>query len=162
MVVGQLGKLTGTSVEGDNVVAQVRSFSMVVDDAHLLTLAVGTGTLGVVLAIQFLRPAWPATLIGVAAATVLCVLADLQDHGVAVVGRNPDRTADAGPSRRDVGGVPDAAARRAGNCGDRLQRHDVDCPRLSAPVDEGDPVSTRPSTLTKSSPPWPECMSLRA
>ena len=28
---------------------------MVVDDAHLLTLAVGTGTLGVVLAIQFLR-----------------------------------------------------------------------------------------------------------
>ncbi len=89
MVVGQLGKLTGTSVEGDNVIAQVRSFSMVVDDAHLLTLAVGTGTLGVVLAIQFLRPAWPATLIGVAAATVLCVLADLQDHGVAVVGAIP-------------------------------------------------------------------------
>ena len=89
MVVGQLGKMTGTTVEGDNLVAQVRSFAEVVDDTHLVTLAVGAGTLGLVLVVHFLRPRWPATLIGVAVATVVCVLADLQDHGVAVVGAVP-------------------------------------------------------------------------
>ena len=43
MIVGQLGKMTGTTVEGDNLVAQLRSFASVVDDTHLLTLAVGAG-----------------------------------------------------------------------------------------------------------------------
>ena len=89
MVVGQLGKMTGTTVEGDNLVAQLRSFAAVVDDTDLLTLAVGAGTLGVLLVVHVLRPRWPATLIAVAAATVVCVAADLADHGVAVVGAVP-------------------------------------------------------------------------
>ena len=89
MVVGQLGKMTGTTVEGDNLVAQLRSFASVVDDTDLLTLAVGAGTLGVLLLVHVLRPRWPATLIAVAAATVVCVAADLADHGVAVVGAVP-------------------------------------------------------------------------
>ena len=89
MVVGQLGKMTGTTVEGDNLVAQLRSFASVVDDIDLLTLAVGAGTLGLLLAINLSRPRWPATLIAVAAATVVCGLADLNDRGVAVVGAVP-------------------------------------------------------------------------
>jgi SulP family sulfate permease len=89
MVVGQLGKMTGTTVEGDNLVAQLRSFADVVDDTDLLTLAVGAGTLALLLVVKLLRPRWPATLIAVAAATVVCVLADLEDHGVAVVGAVP-------------------------------------------------------------------------
>lgn len=89
MVVGQLGKMTGTTVTGDNLVAQLQSFADVVDDTHVLTLAVGAGTLGLLLLVHFARPRWPATLIAVAAATVLCVLADLKDHGVAVVGPVP-------------------------------------------------------------------------
>ena len=89
MIVGQVGKMTGTTVEGDNLIAQVRSFAQVVDDTHLLTLAVGAGTLGLLLVVHFVRPRWPATLIAVAAATVVCVLADLNDHGVAVVGAVP-------------------------------------------------------------------------
>ena len=89
MVVGQLGKMTGTTVEGDNLVAQLRSFAEVVDDTDLLTLAVGAGTLVLLLVVKLLRPRWPATLIAVAAATVVCVLADLEDHGVAVVGAVP-------------------------------------------------------------------------
>ena len=99
MVVGQLGKMTGTSVEGDNLVAQLRSFAEVVDDTHLLTLAVGAGTLGLLLAIHFMRPRWPATLIAVAAATVVSVVADLEDRGVAVVG--------AVPSGLPMPGLPD-------------------------------------------------------
>ena len=89
MVVGQLGRMTGTTVEGDNLVAQLKSFVDVVDDTDLLTLAVGAGTLGLLLVVHFLRPRWPATLIAVAAATVACALADLKNHGVAVVGPVP-------------------------------------------------------------------------
>jgi SulP family sulfate permease len=89
MVVGQLGKMTGTSVEGEDLVAQIRSFLSVVDETHLLTLAVGAGTLTVLLVIHFVRPRWPATLIAVALATVVCVIADLKDHGVAIVGAVP-------------------------------------------------------------------------
>jgi SulP family sulfate permease len=89
MVVGQLGKMTGTDVEGDTLIAQLRSFAEVVDDTDLLTLAVGLGTLAVLLLVHVLRPRWPATLIAVVTATVVCVLADLGDHGVAVVGAIP-------------------------------------------------------------------------
>ena len=89
MVVGQLGKMTGTTVEGDNIVAQLRSFAGVVDDTDALTLAVGAGTLGLLLLVHVLRPRWPATLIAVAAATIVCVAAELADRGVAVVGAVP-------------------------------------------------------------------------
>jgi SulP family sulfate permease len=89
MVVGQLGKVTGTTVDGDNLLAQLRSFADVVGDTHLLTFAVGAGTLGLLLLVHVVRPRWPATLIAVTAATLLSVLADLQEHGVAVVGTVP-------------------------------------------------------------------------
>ena len=89
MVVGQLGRMTGTEVDGDNIVAEVRSFLEVVDDTHLATLAVGLATLALLLTVHALRPRWPAALIAVVAATVVCVVADLADHGVAVVGTVP-------------------------------------------------------------------------
>ena len=109
MVVGQFGKMTGTTVEGDNIVAQLKSFAEVVDDTHLLTLSVGAGTLGLLLVVHLLRPRWPATLIAVAAATVVCVLADLKNHGVAVVGPVPTGLPTSRPPRRDVGGRPELA-----------------------------------------------------
>ncbi len=89
MVVGQLGKMTGTTVEGDNLIAELRSFAGVVDDTDLPTLAVGLGTLALLLAVHVLRPRWPATLIAVAAATAVCTLGDLEAHGIAVVGSIP-------------------------------------------------------------------------
>jgi SulP family sulfate permease len=89
MVVGQLGEMTGTDVEGNTLLAELRSFAEVVDDTDLLTIAVGMGTLGLLLLVHFLRPHWPATLIAVVAATVVCVVFDLGDHGVAVVGTIP-------------------------------------------------------------------------
>jgi sulfate permease, SulP family len=51
MVVGQLGRLTGTKVSGDGIVEQVSSFLHVVSDTDLLTLAVGAGTLVLLLAV---------------------------------------------------------------------------------------------------------------
>ena len=130
MIVGQVGKMTGTTVEGDNLIAQVRSFAQVVDDTHLLTLAVGAGTLGLLLVVHFMRPRWPATLIAVAAATVVCVLADLKRPRGRGGRHGPDRAADARPPRRDVGGAADPGDGRARDRGDRLRRLHADRPRV--------------------------------
>jgi SulP family sulfate permease len=89
MVVGQLGRLTGTKVSGDGIVEQVTSFLSVVSDTDLLTLAVGAGTLVLLLAVVRLRPRWPGPLIAVATATIVCAVARLADRGVAVVGEVP-------------------------------------------------------------------------
>jgi SulP family sulfate permease len=89
MVVGQLGRLTGTTVSGEGVVEQVTSFIRVVSDTDLLTLAVGAGTLGLLLAVGRLRPRWRGPLFAVASATIVCAVAQLADRGVAVVGQVP-------------------------------------------------------------------------
>jgi SulP family sulfate permease len=89
MVVGQLGRLTGTKVSGEGIVEQVTSFIRVVSDTDLLTLAVGAGTLVLLLAVVRLRPRWPGPLIAVATATIVCAVAQFADRGVAVVGQVP-------------------------------------------------------------------------
>jgi sulfate permease, SulP family len=89
MVVGQLGNLTGTRVEGETIVAQVRSFAAAVGGTRWPTLAVATGTLILLTAIHLLRPTWPGPLIAVATATVVCAVATLDRHGVAIVGQVP-------------------------------------------------------------------------
>jgi SulP family sulfate permease len=89
MVVGQLGHLTGTDVEGESIVAQVTSFAKVAAGTHGPTLAVGAGTLALLLTVVWLRPHWPGPLIAVATATALCAFTGLADHGVEVVGAVP-------------------------------------------------------------------------
>ena len=89
MVVGQLGRVTGTDVEGETIVAQMQSFFSVVGQTHWPTLAVAAGTLALLLAVVLLRPRWPGPLIAVAAATVAAVLLDLPARGVAETGPVP-------------------------------------------------------------------------
>ncbi len=89
MVVGQLGKMTGTSVHGDSILAQIQSFAGVAGLTKLPTLLVGLGTLALLLGIHLLRPRWPAPLIAVATATIVCTFTHLADRGVAVVGHVP-------------------------------------------------------------------------
>ena len=89
MVVGQLGRVTGTDVEGETIVDQMLSFFSVVGQTHLATLAVAAGTLALLLLIVILRPRWPGPLIAVAAATIAAVLLDLPAHGVAETGPVP-------------------------------------------------------------------------
>ncbi len=89
MVVGQLGKLTGTAVDGESIVEQVRSFARVVAGTDLPTLAVGLGTLAFIFALHWLRPRWPASLIAVTAATIAYAALRLARYGVAVVGDVP-------------------------------------------------------------------------
>lgn len=89
MVVGQLGKLTRTHVEGESIASQVRSFITVATTTHPTTLALAGGTLALILLIQWLRPKWPAVLIGVIAAMVTHAAAGLSAYGVQVVGEVP-------------------------------------------------------------------------
>ena len=89
MVVGQLGRITRTAVEGESIVAQVRSFLAVVGGTHWPTVAVCAGTLALLLGVQALRPRWPGPLVAVAAATLVSAAVHLADHGVRVVGAVP-------------------------------------------------------------------------
>jgi SulP family sulfate permease len=89
MVVGQLGRVTGTEVEGETIVAQLRSFAGVVGQTHWPTLAVAAGTLALLLVIVLLRPRWPGPLIAVTAATIAAVVLDLPAQGVAETGPVP-------------------------------------------------------------------------
>ena len=89
MVVGQLGKFTGTKVEGESIVLQLQSFFHVVGQAHRNTVLVGLATLVVIFAIHFLRHNWPAPLIAVTLATIAATVLHLKDFGVKVVGAVP-------------------------------------------------------------------------
>ncbi len=89
MIVGQLGKVTGTKVHGESIVEQVRSFLEVVKDTHLTTLIVGASTLALLVLIHVVKHRWPAPLIAVAAATIASTFMDLQAQGVKVVGEVP-------------------------------------------------------------------------
>ena len=89
MIVGQLGKVTGTKVGGESIVDQVGSFLSVVGLTKPLTLAVAAATLALILLIRWLRPSLPAPLIAVALATAVSAFLGLQDQGVAIVGAVP-------------------------------------------------------------------------
>ncbi len=89
MVVGQLGKLTGTAVDGESIVQQVRSSTSVLADTQPATLLVGLGTLAFIFGLHWVRPRWPASLIAVAAATIAYAALGLKAYGVAVVGDVP-------------------------------------------------------------------------
>jgi SulP family sulfate permease len=89
MVVGQLGRVTGTSFEGGTIVEEVRGFLGVATDTDWLTLAVAASTLAVILLLRWLSPSLPGPLIAVVLATVASVVFDLESHGVAVVGQVP-------------------------------------------------------------------------
>jgi sulfate permease, SulP family len=89
MVVGQLGKVTGTSFEGGTIVDEVRGFLGVATDTDWLTLAIAASTLAVILLLHWLRPSLPGPLIAVVLATVASVVFNLEASGVAVVGQVP-------------------------------------------------------------------------
>ena len=89
MVVGQLGRVTGTSFEGGTIVEEVRGFLGVATDTDWLTLAVAASTLAVILLLRRLGPSLPGPLIAVVLATAASVVFDLESSGVAVVGQVP-------------------------------------------------------------------------
>ena len=89
--VGQLPKLFGFSVEGDNFIAELRGFVKGVTRGETVTAALAIGLFGLVVILVSQR--WLPKLPGVLLAVILSILAanvfDLAKHGVSLVGTLP-------------------------------------------------------------------------
>ena len=89
IIAGQLGKLTGIPVDGSGFFQDLRDVLGGLDEIQGLTLALGVGTIVLLVALRRFAPRLPAPLIGVAAGIVIVAAFDLVDRGVAVIGEVP-------------------------------------------------------------------------
>ena len=62
MIVSQLGKVTGISMEGDSVLSELRFFVAHLGQVHLPTLLVAVATFALLVAFQRFLPRWPGPL----------------------------------------------------------------------------------------------------
>ncbi|WP_240771231.1 sulfate permease [Nocardioides sp. GY 10113] len=91
ILVGQLPKLFGFSVDGDSLLSDVTGFVDAVAGGATVgpALAVGVACLALILALQRLLPAFPAVLGAVLLAIAAVALFDLGARGVELVGELP-------------------------------------------------------------------------
>ncbi len=88
ILVGQLPKLLGFSVDADGFIGEVIGFVQGVADGETVAAAAAVGlfSLGLILALGRVLPRIPAVLVAAVAAILLSVGFDLAERGVAVVG----------------------------------------------------------------------------
>jgi len=91
ILIGQLPKLLGFSVDADGLIGETVGFvkGVTAGDVVAASAVIGIGSLGLILVLQAWLPKLPAVLIAVVAAIVAVELFDLTAHGVAVVGSLP-------------------------------------------------------------------------
>jgi sulfate permease, SulP family len=89
MIGGQLGKITGVSVEGDEFVDQIRSFVGGIGGVHWPTVALSAAVLAVLLALARLVPRLPGALIAILLATAIVAVFSLNRNGIRVIGEIP-------------------------------------------------------------------------
>jgi high affinity sulfate transporter 1 len=89
LVIGQLGKLVGLSIDARNPLSQLWEVVRELGSISALTLAVAAVALANLLALRFVMPRLPAALLVVVAAIGLSWAIDLEAEGVAVVGAIP-------------------------------------------------------------------------
>jgi high affinity sulfate transporter 1 len=89
IIVGQLPKLCGFSTDADGFVAEVKAFVQGIGDTNGTALAVGVGTLLVLLILPRLTTRIPAVLVAVVGATVVTAILGLASDGVSTVGALP-------------------------------------------------------------------------
>jgi high affinity sulfate transporter 1 len=89
IVVGQLPKLLGYSVDAESFLQEVRAIVTQLGQTNIWTFAVGLLTLGVIIGLRRWAPRAPGILIAVVAAIAATVVFDLPAHGVATVGTLP-------------------------------------------------------------------------
>src|SRR3954453_674857 len=92
IIVGQLPKLFGFSVDADGLLQEVAAFVRGVADGETVpaALAVGVGGIVVVLGLQRWWPKVPAVLVMVVLAIAFSALLDLDERGVSLVGVLPE------------------------------------------------------------------------
>ena len=96
IIAGQLGKLTGIPVDGDGFFQDLRDVVTGLGDVHGLTLALGLGTIALLVALRRFAPRVPGPLVAVTVGIVLVAAFDLADRGVA----DPSRAACRGSTSR--------------------------------------------------------------
>jgi high affinity sulfate transporter 1 len=91
ILVGQLPKLFGFSVSGDNLIDEARGFvdGLSSGEAVGAAVAIGLFSLGLILVLGRWLPRIPAVLVAVVAAIAASSIFDLGHHGVSLVGTLP-------------------------------------------------------------------------
>ncbi|OBI61637.1 MULTISPECIES: SulP family inorganic anion transporter [Mycolicibacterium] len=89
MISGQLDKVSGVEVTGDEFVDQIRSFASGLGSAHVPTVVLSAAVLALLLLLYRIAPRFPGPLVAVLAATAVVWLFSLEDKGIRVVGGIP-------------------------------------------------------------------------
>jgi sulfate permease, SulP family len=89
MIAGQLGKISGISIQGTTVLAQVSQFIHQIDRVHPITLILAGLVLSFLLIIGHFFPKAPAPLLAVLIGTAAVAIFHLDLQGLAVVGAIP-------------------------------------------------------------------------
>ncbi len=89
IIVGQLPKLFGFSIDGGNVLVDIREFLANLDQTNAYALGIGLLALAIILGLKRWLPTLPGILIGVVVTLVLSAVLDLAARGVDVVGVLP-------------------------------------------------------------------------
>ncbi len=87
--IGQLPKLFGFSVAGDNLIQEANAFLLHLNHTNLWALGVGLLCLIIILGLRYWLPRAPGILIAVVVAIILSMLFNLTAKGVAVIGVLP-------------------------------------------------------------------------
>ena len=89
ILVGQLGRMTGTEIEADGLLRTLLEFVREAGATHWPSLALALGMLAVLWGAERLRSPVPGPVLVVALAVALSAALDLEGRGVAVVGELP-------------------------------------------------------------------------
>jgi len=90
IVIGsQLGKMFGLKIESDQFFRQIVEVISRLDEAHLLTVAIGVVSIAALFIMRRVNRALPGPLIAVVVAIVVSAVFDLETKGVAVIGAVP-------------------------------------------------------------------------
>lgn len=86
IIVGQLRSLLGLSFPSSpRLVDTASNVALHIQDAHLLTMLIGLGTIAATVLIKRFRKNWPAPLIAMGLAALAVAIFDLPEYGVAVL-----------------------------------------------------------------------------
>ncbi|MTE15224.1 SulP family inorganic anion transporter [Nocardia aurantiaca] len=89
MIVGQLGRISRVSVEGEGIFDQLCSFAAHLGEWHWPTAFLAAGTLTLLLFSAWKTPRLPGPLMAVLGAAAVVTVFSLREHGIRVVGEIP-------------------------------------------------------------------------
>jgi high affinity sulfate transporter 1 len=89
VVIGELPKLTGTSIEGSNSWQKLFDWLGTVPNTHGATLLLGLASFALIVGIRFSKTAVPGALVLLIGGLLVSVLFGLDEHGIALVGDVP-------------------------------------------------------------------------